>query len=150
MNIIRSILRLALLKYTLIKSWRCFVTQSFYVFISLINDFALPFQRYWYMSSVFAASCINILIELLNYSRFNFFPWNGVAFLYLGILVNNFSNLLFLTIRKPTATICWWSLFFVLKKGFKTWLLALDIVGSNILDSIISRIREYHLHLDCL
>lgn len=53
------------LQYTLLKFWRYFAGQSFYVSINVINDTGLPFHEYWYIYTIFFGVCIKQSLRLL-------------------------------------------------------------------------------------
>ena len=101
-----------MLKYILMKFWRCFVGESFYFFIKFIKGF-----EYWLIYAIFIAPNINIIDILFNIplspsiiADLVFSHETLLVSLYFGSLVNDFLNLLFPTIRKRPVTVCWWSL----------------------------------------
>ena len=136
------------------KFWKCFDGQGLYFFINFIHNFAFPFHEHCFVDAMLGALCVNTIIEPLNYSRLNFFPWNILVSIYSGSLVSNVPNLLFPSILKSSVTICRLSLSIkpelaqLHRKMVLSWINALtsrletNLLKLNILDLTVF-VREY-------
>ena len=98
-NINQNIYLIIVLKYTVVKIWRYFVEQIFYVFVNFINDSDLPFMS-THLSIPYFLHHVSIQsLRLSIIADSVFFQWNIVDFL---------SSLIPIICNSP-VTICRWS-----------------------------------------